>query len=229
MADDTTEAQTSTTEAETNAPEPTTDAPVDQPDPAPDGDTPAEGGDDSSLMGGAGKKADDEPKAEEISLPEKYELTAPEGLSITDDVLAEIDPVFRELKLDNDAANKVIGLAGPFAERLHQAQVDAHLATAAQWAKEAKDDPEIGKGNWAETETLVAKALDRFGAPEGSPFRQLLDETKLGNHPELIRMFRKIGAATSEDMDFPRPDAGAQDKKGRLEVLYPDDVPKEPA
>lgn len=182
-------------------------------------------------MGDAGKAKDeggekDAQKDEPAALPEKYDLTPPEGLEINDEVLAEVDPVFRELNLSNEQANRVLSLAGPFAQRLEQAQTDAFMATATAWAKEAKNDPDIGRANWAETEGLVAKALDRFGAPEGSDFRKLLNDTKLGNHPEMIRMFRKIGEAMSEDTNFVRSDGAVQEKPDRLQALYPDDVPK---
>ena len=197
-----------------------------------------EGDSEKSLMtGGKGpddeddKEGEDEEKKEpdEVPLPVKYDLTPPEGFEVNDEILAEADPVFRELKLTNEQANKLMPLAGKFADRLFGAQQDAFQAQASDWAKQAKADPELGGRNWKETETLVAKALDNFGAPEGSDFRKLLDTTKLGNHPEMIRMFRKVGAALSEDGVLPRGDAGAPVKEDRLAVLYPNDVTKEGA
>lgn len=229
MADEATD-QTDTTEAETSATETAeTTAETQQTE------TGAENGDDKSLMGAVGKKAgesetgktEEEGKDETPALPEKYELTAPEGTEIDERILAEADPVFRELGLNNDQANKLMPLAGKFAEKLQQASLDAHLAMAADWAKKAQADKEIGGKNWGETEAAVARALDKFGAPEGSPFRKLLDDTKLGNHPEMIRMFAKIGKAIGEDGDFVRADGGAAIKPDRLAALYPDDVPKE--
>jgi hypothetical protein len=106
----------------------------------------------------------------------------------------------------------------------------------AAWAKEVKDDPEIGKGKLDETLSLVGKALDHFGAPskieeidgkkvETNEFRALLNETGLGNHPVMVKMFRAIGAAVSEDGNLVRGDAGPVTKKSGLEVLYPDDQP----
>lgn len=191
--------------------------------------------DDASLMGKGGED-DAAEAADEPQLPEKYELTAPEGFELNDDILAEVDPVFRELRLDNDQANKLMPLAASFAERIVQQQSDAFQAQATDWAKQAKNDPEIGKANWTETESLVAKALDRFVGPKVTkddagkevvnPFRKLLDDTKLGNHPEMIRAWRKIGAAIGEDGDLPRSDAGAPVKGDRLDALYPNDVPK---
>jgi hypothetical protein len=183
---------------------------------------------DKSLMGKAGEKADGE-KDKGPDLPEKYELAAPEGFTIDEDLLAAADPVFRELGLGNDQANKLMPLIPAFAEKLVAAQNDAHQAMAAGWAKEAKADKELGGANWAETETLVARALDTFGAPEGSEFRNLLNETKLGNHPEMIRMFRSIGEKIGEGGDFVRADGGAPVKQDRTAILYPDDVKKEGA
>lgn len=227
MADET-EQQTDTTAAETSS-ETTTEAAD-----ATSTETGAETGD-KSLMGGATAelKAEDKTKetteeAEAVTEgpPEKYELVAPEGFEITADLSAEVDPIFRELGLTNEQANKLMPAAASFATKLQASQLAAHEAMGADWAKKAQADKEIGGKNWAQTESLVARALDMFGAPADSDFRKLLDDTKLGNHPEMIRMFRKIGEAISEDGEFVRSDAGAAIKPDRLASLYPDDVPK---
>lgn len=193
---------------------------------------------DKSLMGGA-KGEGNEPDPATLP-PEKYELAAPEGFTIDDTLLSEADPVFRELGLTNDAANKLMPLVPKFAEALQAKQNDAFQAMKTDWAKEAKADPDIGKGNWAETEALVAKALDQFGAAskievvdgkkvETNPFRALLNDTGLGNHPEMIRMFRRIGAQLGEGGELARSDAGAQTQVPRENLLYPEDAPKEQA
>lgn len=206
------------------------------------------GADDKSLMNGddkgegdkdGAKEGDDadkdskdgEKKDEPEGPPEKYELTAPEGFDIDEKLLAEADPIFREIGLTSAQANLLMPLVPKFAEALFGQQNDAFQAQASDWAKAAKADKEIGGKNWGETETLVAKALDQFAGPKGTPekpnvFRDLLDNTKLGNHPEMIRMFRKIGAQLGEGGSLPRSDASAPVKLAREEVLYPDDVPK---
>jgi hypothetical protein len=215
-------------------------------DPAPS-DPPADPADpgDASLMGGIGgdpadpadpadppADPDDKPADPAPEVPEKYELTAPEGLEINDEVLAEIDPIFRELGLSNDAANKIMPLAGKFMERITAAQAQQHADLAADWAKEAKADKRIGGKNWGETETFVAKAFDtaaaglgKDGAKQVGDFRELLNATGLGNHPVMIRMFRFYGERISEDTNFPRTGEGAAIKQSREEVLYPNDVP----
>lgn len=187
---------------------------------------PAADGEDQSLIGNAGANGEGEDEPDDGAFPpEIYALTPPEGFAIDEALQAEVDPVFRELGLSNAGANKLMPLAGKFAERIAAAQSDAHQAMATDWAKAAKADKEIGGARWAETESLVARALDKFGAPEGSEFRALLDDSKLGNHPDMIRMFRKIGAQLGEGGGFVRSDAGAPLRHDRLAALYPEDVP----
>lgn len=228
------------------APPPADPAPSDPPaDPPAD---PADPADPPSLMGGIGDPpkdpadppadpADPEKPAEPApEPPEKYELTAPEGLELNDEVLAEVDPVFRELGLTNDQANKIMPLAGKFMERITAAQQDAHATLSADWAKQAKADPRLGGKNWGETEGFVAKAFDtaaaglgKDGAKQVGDFKELLDATGLGNHPVLISMFRFYGERISEDTTLARASDGSAIKPSREEILYPTDAPKEGA
>lgn len=187
----------------TTSTETTTEAPADAA-PAEGVDIPAEG----TVLGG--DAADPDAGAEQPAapaVPEKYELTAPEGMTFDDEAFAAADPVFRELGLSNDAAQKLMPVAGEFAQRVStaavaRAQAEQETQFAAQkasWAEEAKADPEIGGVKWDETVTLSARALDMLGYPVGSPFRQLLTESGLGNHPEMIRAMRRIGERVSDD------------------------------
>jgi hypothetical protein len=110
---------------------------------------------------------------------------------------------------------------------------DEFAKVRADWAKEAQNDPEIGGKNWAETQRLAAKALDHFGArseivdgEETNPFRKLLNESGMGNHPVFIRMFRDIGEASSEDGTFVRNNHATEQKLSREQKNYPEDQPK---
>lgn len=167
--------------------------------------------------------------------PEAYELTAPEGMTLDTETLAEADPVFRELGLNNEQAQQLVPIAAKFGERIAAQAADAAntailnevTAQRKAWVADAKADPEIGGANWDATTELSAKALDALGYTKGSPFRNFLSESGLGNHPEMIRAFRKVGEIVSEDGDFVRGDTGAAVKQPREAVLYPNDVPKQ--
>jgi hypothetical protein len=204
------------------------------------------GSGDGGQDGQQGKKDGGDGEGQADGAPEAYDLklTVIEKNDKGEDVETPIEmdqalveaatPVLKKLNLTNDQANELVGLVPQIQERVLQAQADDHSALKAQWAKEVQADKELGGKNWSATEALAAKALDHFGAPsekdkdgnETNPFRVLLNETGLGNHPEMVRMFRKIGEAVGEDSTV-RGDGAAAQKVDRLEVLYPDDVPKD--
>lgn len=90
--------------------------------------------------------------------------------------------------------------------------IGAYLALAADqdqrdqeqtWAQATKADPELGGQKLKRSLSLARYALDRFGDPE---FYGFLDDSGLGNHPEIIRMFKRAGeAAKGERPAAPTP------------------------
>jgi hypothetical protein len=165
----------------------------------------------------------DAPKA---AVPETYELTPPEGFELNDDSVAAATPVFKELGLSNEQANKLMPVAADFAKRIVEQRDQQFLGTILEqrktWLSEAKADKEIGGTNWDATMQASARALDQLGFPKGSPLRSALDESGFGNHPELIRFMAKVGKAIGEDTDFVRGDANAAvTKKTDAELFYP--------
>lgn len=221
MADDAT--TDTTTQTETTTPPPDAEAaPIDA------------STDDATVLGGdepapADPAAEAEPAAPAVVAPEKYELTAPEGMAFDVEAFEIADPVFRELNLSNEAAQKLMPVAGEFATRVAAAALAKHQLDQAQtmttmrreWLENAKGDAEIGGTNWEASTASAAKALDMLGFPKGSPFRGLLDETGFGNHPEMIRAFARIGQRVGEDT-FERGGTGDGKPKSDRELFYPD-------
>lgn len=205
-----------------------------------DGQSAAAGGDagddDATALGGAAKKdgeseggADDGGKkdgdgAAEHVVPEAYELTAPEGMTIDTDLLEEATPIFKEAGLSNDQANAILPVAKSLMEKTQNATVQSMIDAGNQqrkaWLDEAKADAEIGGNKWDASLHSAAKALDALGHPEGSPFRTALNETGFGNHPEFIRIFAGLGERIGEDGDFVRADAGAKVEETREQRWY---------
>lgn len=203
MADETTTPPDSTNsetiETVTDAPSAEQpEAAVETSDEAKPGDT----GEEGSVLGGdvAEDKAegDDAPQRP----PEAYEL-AMEGVELDREAVEAAEPVFRELGLSNDQANKLMPVAKDFADRTANATlkqiVDAGAQQKADWLAAFKADEKIGGAKAEETTHLAAKALDALGYPAGSDFRKVLTETGFGNHPEMIRVFRTLGEMVGED------------------------------
>ncbi len=126
-------------------------------------------------------------------VPEKYEFKAPEGTEYDPEVLDAFSAAARKGGLSQDAAQKLIEEMAP---ALAARQVDQVQAIHKEWHDASSADKEFGGEKLKENLGVARKALDTFGTPE---LRTLLDETGLGNHPEVIRMLYRAGRAISEE------------------------------
>lgn len=125
--------------------------------------------------------------------PESYEFKAPDGVQFDDAVIGAFSEVAKELNLPQDQAQKVLDKMAP----VIAARQDEQLQVArAEWAEAAKTDKEFGGEKLTENLGTAKKALDALATPE---LRTLLEESGLGNHPEVIRVFYRAGKAISED------------------------------
>lgn len=224
----------------TSEPTPTptpSDPPAGDPKPAADDPAPKDGDLGTTAVGNgdptdppADPDADPAPKPD---VPEQYELKAPEGFEIDEASLEAATPVFKELGLSNEQADKLMPVAADFAKRLVEQRDQQFLGQILEqrktWLNDAKADKEIGGANWDATMQASARALDQLGFPKGSPLRAALDESGFGNHPEMIRLMAKVGKAIGEDSDFVRSDANTSVKKSPEEILYPNDIPQQGA
>lgn len=173
-----------------------------------------------------------------------YEITGlPEGMEIDKAALDAITPIARELNLSNAGLSKI---AQVYAEKVLPSVGQASLddlqnqiteqrtaweteARAAVAGKDAEGKDIVLKNVKGETlafdgkpmkdvQRVAAKALDRF-APEG--FRQFLEDTGLGVHPQMIAFAYQAGKRISEETNFEASGGGdANREKSRAEKFY---------
>lgn len=217
---------TDTTTLQTDTPAPVDTAPVDAPVVDAPVDTAVVDGDDTAL-GGKTEAQIEEPQVDAPVVPEAYELTAPEGMDLDADLVAEASPIFKEIGLTNDAANKLMPMAGKLVEktvaRLQEQAIDQHNVQRKAWLDDAKGAEDIGGAKWDATLHTAARGLDALGYKEGHAFRTFLNETGIGNHPDMIRIAARLGQLVGEDGEFVRADAGAEVKVPLEKRLYPND------
>lgn len=151
----------------------------------------------------------EEPKAEDkkdepaaVVVPETYEFKAPEGQTDLDPAMIEAaTPVFKELGLSQEQGQKLVDLyAGkmlPEVAQTIQGQTLELLGLGdiAKWSEMTKTDKEIGGAKLAETMVHAAAGRDKFATPA---LRALLETSRMGNHPEVVRMFAAIGKSIGE-------------------------------
>lgn len=193
-------------------------------------DANAAGAEDGTLLGKAGEKPEDggqentdateEEAPKEKVVPEKYEIKLGEGQELDQATLDLFTPIFKELGIDNEGAQK---LAEAYAPVLQAAEEKAKK-------RGLEDFEEIKKGWKAETlKTLgadadkkmavCAKVINTYGSDE---LREVFDQTGLGNHPVVVRFMLKAGENLKED-DFIDPVnlRPGQTQEEVLNKLYP--------
>ncbi|EEJ8968774.1 peptidase [Salmonella enterica subsp. enterica] len=203
---------------------------------APAADTPAPAGDpakpegDKPQLGAEGDKPQEEKPADgdkpeeekpddkeqkPEGAPEKYEFKPAEGQELDTAALEQFEPIARELNLTNEQAQKMVDLYGTkIMPMVQQQQVEAWQKTTEQWAADVKADKEIGGDKLTSNLSAAQRALAQFGTPE---LKEYLESTGLGNHPELVKAFVKVGKAMSEDGMVTGKESG---QRSAAEVLY---------
>lgn len=131
-----------------------------------------------------------------VGAPERYELTAPknmpEGYALDTVVLESFEKTARALNLPNAAAQQIVDAVLPAIQQRGEAE---HQAVIASWKSQIQADPEIGGSKWGETQTHIALARDKLGTPALTAML----EHGLGNHPELARLFARVGKLLAQD------------------------------
>ena len=132
-------------------------------------------------------------KPQQPAVPEQYEFKPPEGVEFDEATIGVYAEAAREAGLSQQAADIVLNKIAP-----HLAQQQAaRLAEARNdWARQSRADAEFGGGKLDENLAVAKKAVDALASPE---LKTLLEQSGLGNHPEIIRLFYRAGRSLSQD------------------------------
>jgi len=168
------------------------------------------------IEGGEGEQGVEKPTEQPSSqAPESYELKLPEGLEETD--LESVKAAAKQLGLTAEQAQLLAEQQASQKQQFQQSAIESFNALTGQWLEQAKSDPEYGGDNFERNLQYATTALDKFATPE---FKAALNESGYGNHPEMIRIFSRIGKTLAED----KPVGGEGEKGGETDaakLFYP--------
>jgi len=186
------------------------------------------------------KKEEKSEEEEESGAPESYEkFELPEGVEMTDEQFAEVSEFSKSLNLTQEQAqqavnyhNEVVGrVVGEVKAQSEQERADMQ----AEWVNQVKVDKEIGGAAMNENLSVALKSLNAFsdnavdatGKPvldkAGLPvtkIAQALQESGFGDHPEMVRVFYRVGKLISED-SYLSGKAPTGAPKTQAETMYP--------
>lgn len=152
--------------------------------------------------------------------PETYsDFTLPEGVELDEKLMNEVKPLFEEVGMTKDQAQKFVDLHAKVVQEGARQQAEQFSELVNGWQKQAKADKEFGGDKFDENVGVARSAVDKLGTPE---FKQLMEDHGVGNHPEMIRFMWNVGKLMKEDT--PGQSGGpSTPQKDRVSILYPND------
>jgi hypothetical protein len=143
-----------------------------------------------------GKPADGS-AAKPEGAPEAYApFEMPEGIVLDADLSTEFGELAKSLNLPQDKAQSVAAMGAKLAQRIGEQMATQAQQQTADWAMQAKADPDIGGTKLTATVASAQLALKTYGS---DGLKSLMDTSGLGNHPDVLKFFAKVGQTLSPD------------------------------
>lgn len=136
-----------------------------------------------------------EEKVEEKA-PEKYDLKIPENSRLSPKSLERIADYAKKQGLTNEKAQGLVELEAQAKAEFESNQAVELDQLRNAWVSQVKSDQEIGGDNFNQSIEHAKRAIKQFGTDS---FIQGLNETGYGDHPEVVRLFARIGKLLGDD------------------------------
>lgn len=157
----------------------------------------------------------DEPKpdADKPKEEPKFDLKLGKDSPLNETHVEKIVALAKAQGLSQEQAQALLDRESDLMSEFKEAQVEQLESAKAQWLTQVQKDPEISGKENAE---FAKRVVDRFGSDE---FKKAVNESGLGNHPELVRVFVRIGKAMADDK-LVQPGAQAVGKRSMEDIFY---------
>jgi hypothetical protein len=171
-----------------------------------------------------GPAAQEKPKEGELKELVKEDLKLPEGSPLDPKTVDEIVALAKDKKWDKDTAQAVLEREHKLVASYVEGEKVKLTEVQEQWGKAAAEDKEYGGPKFGENAEMAKRVVRRFGS---DALEKALDDSKLGNHPELVRLLVRVGKAMSADQWVTPGAVVTGGKKKPEDSLY--DAPAKPA
>lgn len=140
-----------------------------------------------------------------FGMPEEYDYSkfTSDGFDLDDELLAKFQPVARKLNLSQESIEMLLEIALEMSkkqraiyEKDEQTRRNDDVAKYDEMFKCDDELPNINSSEIKRYMSLANSAYTSFCTPK---LKELLENTGLNYHPELIKMFHKIGELAQED------------------------------
>lgn len=183
-------------------------------------DTPKPAVEEKPSEGTVPKEEPKQPQPEstkEAPKEEKLELKLPDGSLLDQSALDGIAQLAKEQGLSPKQAQALVEKQAATLKAYSDKVVSDWTKQREAWSEAIKADKEIGGDQMPKSVELAKQVVSKFGSED---FRKALNETGFGNHPELVRIFARIGKMIGNDTLVRASTSPATSKKPLEEVFY---------
>jgi len=169
-----------------------------------------------------------EPKSESAAPVTYTDFSVPEGHTLDAAAIESATPLFRELRLTQDQAQKLVDFYSTQVGKIN-AENEGYMETLrTQWREELKSDKDIG-GKLDQVKVDIGRAIDRLPQAVREPFKEAMNLTGAGDHPAVIKAIHAfaslIGEGTHVSGGGPSPDGqsrtGVASRPSAAQSMYP--------
>lgn len=167
---------------------------------------------------GKSEDGEDSDKDKNEGAPDKYEgFELPEGMEVDQELMETAQETFKELNLTQEQAQKLVSMQADALKKEYDAQRDAWSQTMEDWQKSSKDDKEFGGKEFDANVAVAKEAVKAYGTDE---FKEMLNMTGVGNHPEMVRFLYRVGKTIKDD-EMHQGNRDTTVPKDPARILYP--------
>jgi len=157
-------------------------------------------------------KADNSDKPAEV----EYKLVMPKDSLLDQDRLEQLVTYAKEKQLAPEFAQEILNREASVLQSYVEKQQEQVEAQIEDWKAQAINDKEIGGEEFKTNVELARRVVEKYGS---SSFMKELTNTGFGNHPEVIRIFARLGKLMDSDK-IVTPSATTSDKKPLEQLFY---------
>lgn len=159
-----------------------------------------------------------EPEAKPV-VPENYDLKLPENALIKAEQLEKIATYSKEQGFSQEQAQALVERENQVVKDFVEQQREQLGEQATAWMEACKTDKEFGGQEFKQNVELSERVIKKFGS---DALKKGLNDSGLGNHPELVRMLTLIGKVMANDTLITGQTNGIKKEKAVEDLFYPD-------
>lgn len=172
-------------------------------------------------------------KPESVGAPEAYaDFSIPEGHTLDAATLESATPIFRELGLSQDQAQKLVDFYSAKIGEINSQNEGFMEQMRTEWRNQLSADKEIG-GKLDAVKVDIGRALDRIPAEVRTAYKEAMDLTGAGDNPAIIKAMYSLAQLVNEGTpvrgDNPSPHGqsrtGVETRPSAASAMYPN-LPK---